>query len=172
MWRWSQLIQNEFLWEKYCQHKERMSRKGSERVNEKELFHGSSSAAPEEIYESEEGFDLRFNHQGMWGHGNYFAESAQYSSSYAYKSPSTDQSLYHQLLYGTQDNTRQIFLVKVLTGDSFSSPPDKSLHIPPYKPSISSEKIRYDTVNGVTHGSKVYITYSNDKAYPLYLISL
>ena len=36
-------IQNEFLWEKYCHHKERMSRKGSERVNEKELFHGSSS---------------------------------------------------------------------------------------------------------------------------------
>ena len=165
-------IQNEFLWEKYCQHKERMSRKGSERVNEKELFHGSSSTAPEEIYKSEEGFDIRFSRQGMWGQGNYFAESAQYSNSYAYKSPSTDQSLYHQLFYGTQDNTRQIFLVKVLTGDSCSSPPDKSLRMPPYKSLISSEKIHYDTVNGMALGSKVYITYSNDKAYPLYLISL
>ena len=60
-----------------------MSCKGSERVNEKELFHGSSSTTPEEIYESEEGFDLRFNRQGMWGQGNYFAESAQFSCSYA-----------------------------------------------------------------------------------------
>ena len=108
----------------------------------------------------------------MWDEGNYFAESAHYSSNYAYESPSTDQSLYHQLLYGTQDNTRQIFLVKVLTGDSFSSLPDKSLRMPPYKSLISSEKIHYDTVNGMALGSKVYITYSNDKAYPLYLISL
>ena len=44
-----------------------MSRKGSERVNEMELFHGSSFTAPEEIYKSEEGFDMRFSRQGMWG---------------------------------------------------------------------------------------------------------
>ena len=167
-------IQNEFLWEKYCQHKERMSRKGSERVNEMELFHGSSSTAPEEIYKSEEGFDMRFSRQGMWGQGNYFAENAQYSSSYAYKNSSIS---HQQLLYGTSsifnviDSTRQIFLVKVLAGDSYSSPSDKTLRMPPYKPSLSFEKIRYDTVNGMAQGSKVYITYSNDKAYPLYLIS-
>ena len=58
-----------------------MSHKGSEKVNEKELFYGSSSTAPEEIYKSEEGFDMRFSHKGMWGQGNYFAESAQYSCS-------------------------------------------------------------------------------------------
>jgi len=171
-------IQNEFLWEKYCQHKERMNRKGSERVNEIELFHGSSSTSPEEIYKSEEGFDMRFSHQGMWGQGNYFAESAQYSNSYAYKSSIISEGNYHhQQFYGTSSMyntlniTRQIFLAKVLTGDSYSSPSDKTLRMPPYKPSLSSEKIRYDTVNGMTHGSRVYITYSNDKAYPLYLIS-
>ena len=64
-----------------------------------------------------------------------------------------------------------MFLVKVLTGDSFTCPSNKTLRMPPYKPSTSSEKVCYDTVNGVTGGSKVYITYSNDKAYPLYLIS-
>ena len=169
-------IQNEFLWEKYCQHKERMSRKGSERVNEMELFHRSSSTSPEEIYKSEEGFDMRFSHQGMWGQGNYFAESAQYSNSYAYKSFIISKGNYHQLygissMYNALNITRQIFLVKVLTGDSYSSPSDKTLRMPPYKPSLSSEKIRYDTVNGTTHGSRIYITYSNDKAYPLYLIS-
>ena len=160
-------IQNEFLWEKYCQHKERMSRKGPERVNEMELFHGTSETSPEDIYKSEEGFDMRFSRTGMWGHGNYFAESAQYSCSYAYKKRNTGQM--HSC--AKSGSVKQMFLVKVLTGDSFTCPSDNTLRMPPYKPSTSSEKVRYDTVNGVTGGSKVYITYSNDKAYPLYLIS-
>ena len=67
-------IQNEFLWEKYCQHKERMGRKGPERINEMELFfHGTSNNPPEDIYKSEEGSDMRFSHAGMWGQENYFA---------------------------------------------------------------------------------------------------
>ena len=162
-------IQNEFLWEKYCQHKERMSRKGQERINEMELFHGTSSNPPEDIYKSEEGFDMRFSRSGMWGQGNYFAESAQYSCSYAYKK---DQLLREFDVFSDWYPTKQIFLVKVLTGDSYTSSPDKTLRMPPYKLSASSEKVRYDTVNGMAHGSKIYITYSNDKAYPLYLISL
>ena len=166
-------IQNEFLWEKYCQHKERMSRKGPERVNEMELFHGTSSNSPEDIYKSEEGFDMRFSRSGMWGQGNYFAESAQYSNSYAYN-PDTSNAIRTVLSrsYYRASTVRQMFLVKVLTGDSYRSPSDKSLRMPPYKPSLSSsEKVRYDTVNGMASGSKIYITYSNDKAYPLYLIS-
>ena len=157
-------IQNEFLWEKYRQHKERMSYKGPERVNELELFHGSSSTAPEEIYKSEEGFDMRFSHQGMWGRGNYFAKDARYSYSYAYETESHG-------LDTIQGKVKQIFLAVVLTGDSYVSSPNKSLRLPPYKPTESSEKICYDTVNGVSAGSRIYITYSNDKAYPLYLIS-
>ena len=166
-------IQNEFLWEKYCQHKERMSRKGPERVNEMELFHGTSSNSPEDIYKSEEGFDMRFSRSGMWGQGNYFAESAQYSNSYAYN-PATSNAIRTVLSrsYYRANTVRQMFLVKVLTGDSYRSPSNNTLRMPPYKPSLSSsEKVRYDTVNGVAQGSKIYITYSNDKAYPLYLIS-
>ena len=167
-------IQNEFLWEKYCQHKERMGRKGAERINEMELFHGTSSNPPEEIYMNEEGFDMRFSRAGMWGQGNYFAESAQYSCSYAYKKGDPMRSL-HSFRYGyrtlSTSTVQQVFLVKVLTGDSYTSRSDKTLRMPPYKPSTSSEKVRYDTVNGMAPGSKVYITYSNDKAYPLYLIS-
>ena len=160
-----QRIQNEFLWEKYSQHKERMSYKGSASVNEMTLYHGSSSTAPEEIYRSEEGFDMRFSHQGMWGRGNYFAKDARYSCSYAYEISDSKG------LITSQGKVKQIFLAMVLTGDSCVSSPDKSLRIPPYKPSTSSEKIRYDTMNGVSAGSRIYVTYSNDKAYPLYLIS-
>ena len=170
-------IQNEFLWEKYCQHKERMGRKGAERINEMELFHGTSSNPPEDIYMSEEGFDMRFSRAGMWGQGNYFAESARYSCSYAYKKGDPVQPLHSlNFRYGYHTSStrtvQQVFLVKVLTGDSYTSRSDKTLRMPPYKPSMSSEKVRYDTVNGMAPGSKVYITYSNDKAYPLYLISL
>ena len=163
-------IQNEFLWEKYCQHKERMGRKGAERINEMELFHGTRSNPPEDIFMSEEGFDMRFSREGMWGHGNYFAESAQYSRGYAYTKQDSVHS-YKPFGRYVVHTVRQIFLVKVLTGDSYASPSNSTLRMPPYKPSVSSEKVRYDTVNGVTQGSKVYITYSNDKAYPLYLIS-
>ena len=92
-------IQNEFLWEKYCQHKERMGRKGAERINEMELFHGTRSNPPEDIYMSEEGFDMRFSRAGMWGQGNYFAESARYSCSYTYKKGDPMQSL-HSFRYG------------------------------------------------------------------------
>ena len=167
-------IQNEFLWEKYCQHKERMGRKGAERINEMELFHGTRTNPPEDIYMSEEGFDMRFSRVGMWGQGNYFAESAQYSCSYAYKK-GDPMRLLHSFRYdyhtSSTSTVQQVFLVKVLTGDSYTSPSNNTLRMPPYKPSMSSEKVRYDTVNGMAPGSKVYITYSNDKAYPLYLIS-
>ena len=168
-------IQNEFLWEKYCQHKERMGRKGAERINEMELFHGTRSNQPEDIYMNEEGFDMRYSRPGMWGQGNYFAESAHYSYGYAYTKQDPVQLHSYKPFgrYGvhTSNTVRQIFLVKVLTGDSYTSPSNNTLRMPPYKPSTSSEKVRYDTVNGMAHGSKIYITYSNDKAYPLYLIS-
>ena len=163
-------IQNEHLWEKYCQHKERMGRKGRERVNEKELFHGTSNTPPEDIYKSEEGFDMRFSRPGMWGQGNYFAESARYSASgYSYQKETTHTLFY---VFSRTVREKQIFLARVLTGDSYRSRPDQTLRIPPLKTTSSSEGIRYDTVNGISHGGElIYIAYSNDKAYPMYLIT-
>ena len=34
------------------------------------------------IYQSEEGFDMRFSPGGMWGRGNYFAVNSSYSDNY------------------------------------------------------------------------------------------
>jgi len=48
------------------------------------LYHGSSSTPPEWIYKSEEGFDMRFSAQGMWGQAVYFAAKSSYSSNYSY----------------------------------------------------------------------------------------
>ena len=139
-------IQNKWLWEKYYQHRDRMKRKNDGAINEKLLFHGTRETLPSTIYKDEEGFDMRFGNAGMWGIGNY-----------AHHSP---------------DGTHQMFLAKVLTGRSIKLPSDKSLRMPPTVPETTVEgNPRYDTVNGETKGSQVYITYSNDKAYPFYLIS-
>ena len=148
-------IQNRWLWEKYYQHSERMKRKNEGLINEMLLFHGSRNTPPSDIYQHEEGFDMRFGRAGMWGNGNYFAVKASYSHRYA---------------YSLSDGTQQVFLAKVLTGLSIDLDPDSNLRMPPIKPGVKGN-MRYDTVTGSTHGSQVYIAYSNDKAYPFYLIS-
>ena len=149
-------IQNKWLWEKYSQHSERMKRKNEGVVNEKLLFHGTRNTPPSCIYQDEEGFDMRFSNAGLWGNGNYFAVNASYSHNYAHPPSSS---------------TRQMFLAKVLTGHSVELNIDRSLRMPPVRRSVKGADMRYDTVTGVTGGSKVFITYSNDKAYPFYLIT-
>ena len=149
-------IQNNWLWEKYVVTRNRMSRKNNGRINEKELFHGSRECRAHMIYDSEEGFDMRYSSKGMWGQANYFAEKASYSNSYA-----------HELT----DGNREILLAKVLTGESCRCASDRSLRLPPLKGSQTRfQQERYDTVEGETGGSKVYMTYTNDKAYPAYLM--
>ena len=149
-------IQNNWLWERYVLTKKRLNKKNNGRVNEKELFHGSRSSRAHTIYDSEEGFDMRYSSEGMWGQANYFAVKASYSNAYAFQ---------------LSDGTREILLAKVLTGDSYKCSSDRTLRMPPLKDGQTHfQQERYDTVEGDTSGSKVYMTYSNDKAYPAYLI--
>ena len=155
-------IQNSWLWGKYCDHKKRLNLKNNGAVNELELFHGTRGNDPKVIYEGEHGFDMRYSNQGMWGQANYFAVNASYSNRYAYQ---------------TLNGCKEMFLVKVLTGESFSCPSNRALRKPPERPSgegggmIQLPRMDYDTVTGVTVGSQVYMTYDNDKAYPAYLIT-
>ena len=150
-----QRIQNESLWERFAFCRQRMMKKnGPEGVNEKKLFHGPGQTRPESIYCSEYGFDFRFGNAGMWGKGTYFASDASYSSKYAHTS---DQA------------HNQMFLAFVLTGLSTAQPPDSSLDKPPLKPGSSED--RYDSVNGLSGSTKIYIVYDHDKSYPAYLIT-
>ena len=157
-------VQNKMLWKFYTQEKARLLRKNKGVVNEKLLFHGTRSNDPSLIYNGEEGFEMRLC-AGMWGQANYFAVNASYSDNYAF----------------VRENVREVLLVKVLTGDSCKMDPDNSLRLPPEKPRSTMEedgitstlqcaKQRYDTVNGCTNGSQVYMTYDNRKSYPAYLI--
>ena len=158
-----QRVQNEFLWDRYVQTKRRLHKKNAGTINEEELFHGTRDKPAKVICTSEEGFDMRFSRAGMWGQANYFAVNASYSDTYAY--------------HDSGEQTNELILVKVLTGDSYSCGPDNSLRMPPLKKQSSSveagqiQQVRYDSVNGTTHGSQVYMTYANDLAYPAYIIT-
>ena len=160
-------IQNAGLWSRFAFERKRLSKKNNG-IIELELFHGTRENHPRKIYESETGFDMRYSRGGLWGQANYFAKKAIYSHYYAHK---------------TDDGIKEMFLAKVLTGESCLIKPDhhsRKLRMPPPKSAESSRSgppILFDTVHGYTlvpksnnDRCKVFMTYDNDKAYPAYLI--
>ncbi len=150
-------VQNKWLWESYVLKKKRLHEKNAGKVGEEQLFHGAKHTSAKDICASETGLDMRHSREGLWGRANYFAVDAIYSDTYAHP---------------TDGEFKEIILFKVLTGDSFKSPPDNTLRYPPEKPNIDGElRVRYDTVNGVTQGYTVYMTYDNEHAYPAYIIT-
>lgn len=149
-------IQNTVLWRKYEDCSERMLQHDRGVLGEKTLFHGTRNTDPEEIYRGGDGFDLRHSAGGMWGEGNYFAQNSSYCDNcYAYKG----------------DGLKLLFAAWVLTGRSCPLAPDRNIKLPPYINDGGQVRCRYDSVTGITGGSRVFITYDNDHAYPAYLIA-
>ena len=153
-------IQNVKLWEKYALEKKQMSDRNNGDVNEKLLFHGTRNTDPCQIIESVRGIDFRYSrrdYQPLWGAGSYFAVNASYSDNFCY----VDQA----------QQLKQLLVVQVLTGKScnYGRKNDPNLTKPP--PLKEGGVDLYDTVNGYTNGSYVYIVYDHDRAYPAYLIS-
>ena len=129
-------------------------------LREELLFHGTRETQPELIYKGCEGFDMRFSEEGFWGRGNYFAVNSSYSHNYAF---------HHNRVF-------KMFAANVLTGNSFFSAPDHTLTKPPLLENHTDTpdtaiQHRYDSVHGNTGGTRVYITYDNEHAYPAYLIT-
>lgn len=156
-------IQNKWLWERYSFAKKRMSKTNNDHVNEKHLFHGTRTTPPEKVFNSEKGFDFRYSKAGLWGMGSYFAVNASYSDAYAYQT----------MMHGV--NVKQMFICKVLTGESYvARAKDESLRQPPLKLATSRGSFaeeRYDSVKGYTNGSDVYVVYDHEKVYPAYLVT-
>lgn len=142
-------IQNEWLWKRYSFAKQRMIEKnGQDKLNERQLFHGTKSTTPDKIYQSEQGFDFRCSGEtNMWGAGTYFAVNASYSNSYS---------------YSLTQNDKQMFLADVLTGVAYKCQPDGTLKKPPQN---------HDSVTGHTNGSDIFVIYDLDQSYPEYLIT-
>ena len=150
-------IQNKPLWTKYLQCSQHMLEYNDAILGEQVLFHGSRTTDPEEIYSGDSSFDMRFSADGMWGKGNYFAVNASYSDGYAYHS---------------KNGLKKMLVAWVLTGVSYHCAPQRYTK-PPLRVTRGGGGIqrRYDSVSGVTGGSKVFITYENNRAYPAYLIT-
>ncbi|CAF4933386.1 unnamed protein product [Rotaria sp. Silwood1] len=152
-------VQNIRMWRHYAFRHLELKKELSHMPNlqiEMELFHGTRTTPPSEIYHGEYGFDMTYSTSGMWGIGTYFAKNASYScNGYDYKLP---------------NGKRQVFLAQVLTGDIYDCKSDSTLRRPPKKNETKSG-LRYNSVSGDTGGSKVYIVYENRVAYPTYLIT-
>lgn len=118
------------------------------------MFHGTRATPPEVIYNSEEGFNINFSKEGLWGKAIYFAKNSSYSNAYT----------------STLNNGfKQMIMASVLIGKNITMVnKDHSLREPPVQPGT---KIKYDSVKGHTGGSDVFMIYSNKKAYPRYLIT-
>jgi hypothetical protein len=158
-------VQNHFLHERYYQELLRVVARNGGQANESLVWHGTRSTPPDDIYDTDEGFDFRFAQAGMWGKGSYFAVNSSYSDNYAYQET---------------NGYKTMFLAKVCLGDSTEIQPDSTLTLPPEKPEDTTKKgkkgkrpkrERYDSVTGNTYGSKVHIVYLPAKCYPAYLVT-
>ena len=157
-------VQNKLLWTRYHDCKERFRRDPDlPSVGEKHLFHGTRQTDPEEIYSGDAGFDVGHSAVGLWGPGIYFAVNASYSHTYAHVKDVLGYSV------------SKMLVAKVLTGLSCASPRNRELRFPPERADTGAEegrvRRRYNSVQGTTGGSEVYITYTNEQAYPAYVIS-
>lgn len=148
-----EMIQNRRLWKNFFNEKEALNEKWNEWPKSLYLWHGTRANNPKNIYGSEEGFDMRFSSGGMWGPGVYFAVNASYSNGgYA---------------FNPSPGVKQMFFAEVIIGKEVVLNPDNSLKMPPL---FDGDK-RYDSIQGLTGGSNVYMIYTNKKAYPTFLVS-
>ena len=97
-----------------------------------QLFHGTRGTPPSVIYLSEEGFNLNYSNEGMWGRANYFAEKSSYSNNYSSSLPT---------------GQKQMFMATVIIGNTIVLQPDKNLRQPPNKQGTTKP---YDSVKGNT----------------------
>jgi hypothetical protein len=82
-------IYNCVVYEKFINELKRLLRKyPNKKLPDmmKHLFHGTNATDPKLIYESEDGYDIRFSNAGAFGNGIYFANNSAYSHSFTHRS--------------------------------------------------------------------------------------
>lgn len=78
------IIFSPWLWERYLWRRKWIGMKNNRKVNEMQLFYGTSKNDPRIVYESKFGFDVRMSKGGKWGWAIYFSEDASYCDRFAY----------------------------------------------------------------------------------------
>mmetsp|Transcript_30234 Transcript_30234/g.26687 ORF Transcript_30234/g.26687 Transcript_30234/m.26687 type:complete len:460 (-) Transcript_30234:416-1795(-) len=121
------------------------------KLNELYLYHGTDLESIIKILH--QGFLRQFASKTVYGKGSYFARDASYSCSTQYSSPDND-------------GFQHILLCRVICGEWILG--SSSMKLPPTKP--NSYTPYETTVNNETKPS-VFVTYKDDQAMPMYLIS-
>lgn len=78
---------------------------GEQQIREEFLWHGTRTTDPDLIIKGEEGFDIKYSSEGMWGRGIYFARDARYSNAqYAYHHGNGQKGMFYaRVLLGNVD---------------------------------------------------------------------
>ena len=122
------------------------------------LFHGTSKVDPKIIYDGYyENFDAAHRKVGLWGKGIYFATDAFYSCNW--------------FAYDQGNEVYSIIVAEVAVGNyyDYGTSTDRSLLHPPNLPNDPYK--RYNSVSGITKGTRVHTIYSSNQAYSKYLIT-
>uniref|UniRef100_A0A452SAT9 Poly [ADP-ribose] polymerase n=1 Tax=Ursus americanus TaxID=9643 RepID=A0A452SAT9_URSAM len=148
-------IQNICLWQSYQIKKKHMDMKNGHTDNERVLFHGTD--ADSVPYVNQHGFNRSYagKNGATYGRGTYFAVNASYSANDAYSIPDSN-------------GRKHIYVVRVLTGvytrgrSRLVTPPSKNPHDP---------TDLFDSVTDDTQHPKLFVVFSDNQAYPDYLIT-
>ena len=148
-------VQNKGLWTEYELSKTRVFEKNNGQINEKDLFHGTKHKSPIKIYESERGFGNSTQEDFGDRPGVYFAVGAKYVDKYAHV---------------TAEYHRQVFLAKVITGNTYELP---SLERQPLLRSDESKSSAKQIIeaDSVTKCGEIFGIFEQNRAYPAYLIT-
>ncbi|XP_012908130.1 protein mono-ADP-ribosyltransferase PARP15 isoform X1 [Mustela putorius furo] len=148
-------IQNVCIWQSYQIKKNHMDMKNGHTDNERILFHGTD--ADSVPYVNEHGFNRSYagKNGAAYGQGTYFAVNAKYSANDKYSTPDSN-------------GRKHVYVVRVLTGvytcghARLVTPPSKNPHNP---------TDLFDSVTDDTQHPSLFVVFSDNQAYPEYLIT-
>ncbi|XP_022370812.1 poly [ADP-ribose] polymerase 15 isoform X3 [Enhydra lutris kenyoni] len=148
-------IQNVCIWQSYQIKKNHMDMKNGHTDNERILFHGTD--ADSVPYVNEHGFNRSYagKNGAAYGRGTYFAVNAKYSANDKYSIPDSN-------------GRKHVYVVRVLTGvytcghARLVTPPSKNPHNP---------TDLFDSVTDDTQHPRLFVVFSDNQAYPEYLIT-
>uniref|UniRef100_A0A2K6GJP4 Poly [ADP-ribose] polymerase n=1 Tax=Propithecus coquereli TaxID=379532 RepID=A0A2K6GJP4_PROCO len=148
-------IQNIPLWQSYQIKKRHMDVKNGHTDNERLLFHGTDAHSVP--YVNEYGFNRSYagKNSAAYGKGTYFAVDASYSANNTYSKPD-DQGRKH------------MYVVQVLTGDYTKG--SVGLVTPPPRDPANPTDL-FDSVTDNTQHPTLFVVFSDNQAYPEYLIT-
>ncbi|XP_053407776.1 protein mono-ADP-ribosyltransferase PARP14-like isoform X2 [Mercenaria mercenaria] len=149
-------VQNKTLWAQYQAKKKQLDDQNPPNTtNERLLWHGTAVETVDFI--NEFGFNRSYcgRNATMYGHGVYFAVSAQYTCRNTYSRP--DPS-----------GVKRMYYCRVLTGEFTQG--KQGMRVPPNKGGAGSTAL-YDSVVDGPGSPGMFIIFHDTQAYPEYLVS-